>query len=493
MKRYILSLDCGTTGNRALIFDQNQSIVATSYREFTQIYPKSGWVEHDASEIWSSVQTVLKEVLRKVPASQIHALGITNQRETIVIWDRNSGKPVHNAIVWQCRRTTAICDHLKKQGHEKEIHHKTGLFLDPYFSATKIQWLMQHYPAIKKGLQTGRLLCGTIDTWIIWNLSGRQAFTTDPTNASRTLLYNIRTHKWDRDLAALFKVPLRALPKILPSASIHGHTDPRICEARIPIAGVAGDQQAAAFAQGCSPQGVIKNTYGTGLFVVVDIGNKLKISPRLITTMAASDKPSPCYALEGSVFIGGAAIQWLRDGLKMIKKASESETIVRTLKSNDGVYFVPALSGLGCPYWNPHARGIISGLTRQTTSAHLVRAALESLAYQTNDVIEVVKKETRLKIKRLQVDGGAVQNNWLLQFQADILRCEVERPRIIETTALGAAALAGITTGIWKNQKHFLSHRKTDRLFKPKMSLKEREHLLQGWTQAIRQVLVAIS
>ena len=486
---YVLALDCGTTGNRAIVFDSHQRIRATSYREFTQYYPRPGWVEHDPEEIWRTVLRVARQALSQVATSRVQGIGITNQRETVVLWNKKTGKPVCPAVVWQDRRTGSVCEALKKKGLEKKVHEKTGLFLDPYFSATKIQWLLHHHKQIKKGLHNGTILCGTIDTWIIWKLSGGRCFSTDPTNASRTLLYNIKRHAWDDSLLKLFDVPRKALAEVRPSSGFHGMTLKKWFGKEIPIAGVAGDQQAAAFAQGCSPQGIVKNTYGTGLFVVADTGRHLKISERLVTTVAACEGTETRYALEGSIFIGGAAIQWLRDGLKILKNASFSEKMARSLDSNDHVYFVPGLAGLGCPHWDPKARGTLVGLTRQTRREHLVRAALEAMAYQTRDVLDLVKKEMRFPVKRLRVDGGAVKNDFLMQFQADILGCEVERPVVHETTALGAAALAGLATGVWQSQKDFLKKRKIDKIFKPRMKPKMREAYYADWKRAVARSL----
>jgi glycerol kinase len=486
-KDLILALDCGTTGNRAILFDVNQRIIASSYREFTQYYPKPGWVEHDAEEIWSSVKSVMRGALKKVSPRRVAALGLTNQRETFLFWNRKTGKPLHHAIVWQCRRSDAICEHLRKKGFEKKIHRDTGLFLDPYFSATKIRWAVEHHAALSRGLKTGRILFGTIDTWIIWKLTQGCSFSTDPTNASRTMLYHLRKGMWDKRLCRLFRIPLRALPQILPSSSVRGHVAKSVLGASVPIAGVAGDQQAASFAQGCFKRGIVKNTYGTGLFVVAQTGRRIKISPKLVTTVAASVGPNREYALEGSVFIAGAAIQWLRDGLHLIKRASESEAMAKKLDTNEGVYLVPALAGLGCPYWDAKARGLVIGLTRRTRKEHFLRAALESIAYQTQDVLEILRREIRLPIRKLQVDGGAVVNRWLMQFQADVSQCEVERPVVADTTALGAAGLAGIAIGFWQTRESFIRKRKVDRIFKPKPDHKEFKQCYIGWQRAVQR------
>ncbi len=485
MRDQVMAIDCGTTGNRAMVFDRRQKLIASSYREFTQHYPRAGWVEHDAEEIWRSVRRVILDTLKKTGSGRIAGIGVTNQRETLVVWDRATGRPLAPAIVWQCRRTSDLCATLKAQGHEPEVHRKTGLFLDPYFTGSKVRWTVEHQPRVARALKAGTALLGTIDTWIIWKLTGGASFTTDPTNASRTLLYDIRKGSWDRDLLALFRAPAGALPKVLPCAAERGVTAKGVIGAEIPILGAAGDQQAAAFAQGVSPEGIIKNTYGTGLFLVAETGRTLKLNDRLITTVAASAGPDLRYALEGSVFIGGAAMQWLRDGLKIIGSAAESEGMAQKLASNDRVYFVPALAGLGCPHWDPSARGVIVGLTRQTRREHLVRAALESMAYQTRDVADLVHAASGLRVKDLRVDGGAVKNDWLMQLQADILGVPVERPVMTETTALGAAALAGIAAGVWKNQTDFLKYRRVDRVFKPRMKPAVRKQLHSDWLRAV--------
>jgi len=484
---FVLALDCGTTGNRAIVFDSKQRIIANAYREFTQHYPHPGWVEHDAEEIWDSVRGVLRQVLTRVPVRKIRAIGITNQRETVVVWDRKTGRPAHRAIVWQCRRSSGICAEMRKKGLERQLHRTTGLFLDPYFSASKILWLSRQSPRIRKGLRSGRTVCGTIDSWVLWNLTGGSSFSTDPTNASRTMLYDIRKGRWDSGLCRLFGMPLGGLPEVLPSGGVRAVTKKALLGESIPVAGVAGDQQAAAFAQGCSVRGVVKNTYGTGLFVVAETGKRPRFSRRLVTTIAATESTGRHYALEGSIFIGGAAMQWLRDGLGILESAAASEAIARGLTSNDGVYFVPALAGLGCPHWDPHARGIVIGLTRRTTAAHIVRAGLESIAFQTRDVLEIMRKEARLSFRRLRVDGGAVKNNFLMQFQADMIGCEVERPSVVETTALGAAGLAGIATGLWKSKEDFLRSRKVDRIFRPRLSRTKRDALYAVWKRAVER------
>ncbi len=494
MKTHILALDLGTTGNRALVFDKKQNSVSSQYEEFPQIFPKPGWVEHDAMAIWKSTQHILKKTLKRIPAQSIEAVGITNQRETVVIWDKKSGKPIHNAIVWQCRRTAEFCSTLKKQGYEKLIHERTGLFLDAYFSASKITWLLDHVPGARKRAEKGELLAGTIDSWIIWNLSGGQFHVTDTSNASRTMLFNIKTLQWDDELCKIFRVPKKILPAVVPSSACVAYTDPKIFGSEISISGIVGDQQAAAFAQGCFEAGIIKNTYGTGLFMLENTGRIPKFSKNLLTTVAWSlnEIKNTEYAVEGSVFIGGAAIQWLRDGLKIINSAAETEKLAKSLTTNEGVYFVPALVGLGAPYWDPDARGTFTGITRGTTRAHFVRAAIEAIAYQTRDILEVMKKDTKKDFKLLRVDGGATKNDFLMQFQADILGIPVERPVILETTALGAAALAGLAVGFWKTKSEFNRLRRIQEVFRPNPKFKARETLYAAWKQAIQRTLSKI-
>ncbi len=486
-KNVILALDLGTTGNRALVFDQKQNILSSEYEEFPQIFPKPGWVEHDAEKIWQTTRHLLSKTARKINPRRIEAVGLTNQRETVVLWDKKTGNPVYHAIVWQCRRTAPFCESLKKKGFEKKIHQKTGLFLDAYFSASKIRWLLNHVPQARRRAERGELLVGTIDSWIIWKLSGGGAHVTDTSNASRTLLFNLNTLSWDPELCRIFDIPMKILPEVIPSSLKPSlYTDKTILGREIPITGIAGDQQAASFAQGCSQPGVIKNTYGTGLFMLENTGKHPKFSKNLLTTVAWSlgNLKNTDYAVEGSVFIGGAAIQWLRDGLKIISKASESTKLAQQISSNEGVYFVPALVGLGAPYWDPNARGMFIGITRGTTRSHFARAALESMAYQTRDILEVMKKDTRQNFKMLRVDGGASANDFLMQFQADILGIPVERPGILETTALGAAGLAGVATGFWKNNREFDGLRRVQKVFKPKHS-KDGDDLYSRWREAV--------
>lgn len=485
MKKYILAVDLGTTGNRAILFDRNQRIVRMAYLEFRQIFPKPGWVEHNPEEIWRSTRQVIKSVISGIKEDDIAALGITNQRETTVVWNKRTTKPVMNAIVWQDRRTAPRCSELTKKGWGKKIKEKTGLVIDAYFSSTKVEWILKKFPHLRQNANAGEILFGTVDTWIIWKMTGGRVHVTDPSNASRTMLFNIHTLKWDEELCKLFSVPIPMLPKVSESSEIVGKLFCKEFKTKIPIAGIIGDQQGAMFAQGCFAPGIVKNTYGTGLFLQTNTKRKIVNSKNLLTTIAWKIKDKVDYALEGSVFIGGSAIQWLRDGLKIIAKAGETQKLAESLHSNEGVYFVPALVGLGAPYWDSNARGTFLGVTRGTKRAHFVRAALESIAYQTKDVVREMEKELRVKIKKLQVDGGAVKNNFLMQFQSDILGCTVERPRVIETTALGAAGLAGIAVGFWKNQKDFLKHRSIDKLFKPKMKSKISGEFYTKWKDAV--------
>ena len=488
---YVLALDLGTTGNRAIVFDQEQNIISQCYEEFPQIYPKPGWVEHDAIKIWQAVKRILEETFAKVPLSRIASIGITNQRETIVVWDKDSGKPVYHAIVWQCRRTTEACAQLKKKGLENHIHQKTGLFLDPYFSATKIAWILKHVKGAKAAAASGRLLAGTIDSWVIWKLSAGRFHITDSSNASRTLLFNIHKKAWDKELCRIFEVPESMLPGVVASSAHVASMDKTLFGAEVPITGIAGDQQAASFAQGCFSPGIIKNTYGTGLFALTNTGKTPHFSKHLLSTVAWSmgSLAHTEYAMEGSVFIGGAAVQWLRDGLGIIKKAGDTEKMVRGLKTNEGVYFVPALVGMGAPFWDPTARGAFFGLTRGTGRAHLVRAALEAIAYQTRDIVEALEKDLKHSFKRLRVDGGASANDLLMQFQADLLGFSVERPQVLETTALGAAGLAGIAVGVWKDKDAFNKKRKIGRTFTPRRQAREMQAFYEQWQEAARRSL----
>ena len=487
---HVMAIDQGTTGSTVLVFDRRGRIAGRAYSEFCQHYPKPGWVEHDAEEIWRVSLKVARQALRRsgIKAGALAALGITNQRETTVVWDRRTGAPVHRAIVWQDRRTADTCARLKEEGHEPAVRAKTGLVLDPYFSATKVAWILDQVRGARARAAHGDLIFGTIDSWLIWKLTGGRVHATDPTNASRTLLYNIHARGWDTDLLRLFAVPMAMLPEVRPSSGVIAETEAALLGAPVPIAGVAGDQQAALFGQGCFQPGMVKNTYGTGCFVLMQTGGEAVASERgLVTTIACGPGGSPSYALEGSVFIAGAAIQWLRDGLKILRSATESEKLARTVDSTLGVYLVPAFVGLGAPYWDPDARGAVLGLTRGVTRAHLVRAALESLAYQTRDVVETMAGEAGRPISILRVDGGAAANNFLMQFQADILDTTVDRPKVVETTALGAVLLAGLGVGFW-TQGELERVRVVDRLFKAKMSVADREARYGGWKAAVARV-----
>lgn len=487
MKKYVLAVDLGTTGNRAILFNRKQQVVEKAYQEFRQIFPKPGWVEHDPLEIWSSTLKVIRQVLSAVKAEEVAAIGLTNQRETTVVWDRKTGKPVMNAIVWQCRRTQVDCEQLRREGWEKKVKEKTGLVIDSYFSATKLKWILDHLPGVRKRAEKGELLFGTIDTWIIWNMTGGRSHVTDASNASRTMLFNIRDLDWDEDLLSKFQIPARMLPRVSESSEPIGLFSCKNLRTEIPIAGVIGDQQGAMFAQGCYDAGIVKNTYGTGLFLQVNTGKSLTYSKNLLTTIAWKIGGKVDYALEGSVFVGGAAIQWLRDGLRILKSASETDRLAKSVDSNEGVYFVPALVGLGAPYWDPKARGAILGITRGTQAAHLARAALEAIAYQTKDVVLEMERDLRVSVKRLQVDGGTSANDFLMQFQADILGCDVERPKVIETTALGAAGLAGLAVGFWKDRNEFLSFRSVDKVFHPKINQEKRKELYLRWKEAVKR------
>ncbi|MEK7849866.1 MAG: glycerol kinase GlpK [Candidatus Omnitrophota bacterium] len=490
--RYILAIDQGTTGSRAVVYDRHGVPVASAYCEFPQYFPKPGWVEHDPEEIWKSVNACVQKVLRQVSAGSIAAIGITNQRETTIIWDKDTGLPIHRAIVWQCRRTAARCDYLKnKKGEADLIKSRTGLPIDAYFSATKIEWLLKNVPGAKDRAKKGKLLFGTTDTWVLWKLTGGEAHATDYTNASRTMLFNIDELKWDNDILKKFSILPGLLPVVKPSVGIFGETIKigRL-PAGIPISGIAGDQQAALFGQACFDPGGVKNTYGTGSFILLNTGKKRVVSTHgLITTLACGPKGDPVYALEGAIFIAGAAIHWLRDGLKLLSCGCESEKIALSVRDNAGVYFVPALVGLGAPYWDAGARGAIFGITRGTKGAHIVRAALEAIAYQTKDVLLAMQKDSGLKIKDLKVDGGASANGLMCQFQADIMRINVVRPRVIETTSLGAAYLAGLAVGYWKNADEIKKCWKKDRVFAPKMARKAADALYSGWLTAVKRTL----
>ena len=497
MKRYILAIDQGTTGSRAIIYDKSGNIIASSYHEFPQYFPFPGWVEHDPEEIWDSVNRSIQSVLKKVKPEHIAAIGITNQRETTVIWDSKTGNPVYNAIVWQCRRTADRCEKIKKKkALVSYIKKTTGLPVDAYFSATKIEWILDKVKSKKlkvknSKLKTKNLKFGTTDSWVLWKLTGGKVHATDYTNASRTMLFNIRKKKWDKKLLRYFGIPVSILPKVKRSSGYFGETV-KIggLPAGIPITGIAGDQQAALFGQTCFKPGEVKNTYGTGCFMLLNTGKKFKISSSgLITTLACDAKGGVCYALEGSVFIAGAALQWLRDGLKIIEKSSDTEKMALSLKDNEDVYFVPAFVGLGAPYWDQNARGIITGLTRGTKREHIARAALEAMCYQTKDVLLAMEKDSGLKIKALKIDGGAVANNFLCQFQADILGIKVIRPKIIETTSLGAAYLAGLVVGFWKNTGEIQKCWKTEQVFKSRMKRSLSQMFYDRWKEAVNKIL----
>jgi glycerol kinase len=493
MMKYILAIDQGTTGSRAIIYDRQGHKVASAYEEFRQYFPRPGWVEHNPQEIWQSVYNAIQQVLKKIPAKSICAIGITNQRETTVIWDKDTGKPIYNAIVWQCRRTAGRCNELKKRKAEVEFfRQRTGLPIDAYFSATKIEWILKNVPGAKEKARKGKLLFGTTDTWILWKLTGGRVHATDYTNASRTMLFNIAKRVWDKVILKKLAIPRQMLPQVKKSAGIFGKTV-KIGKlaAGIPISGIAGDQQAALFGQACFTAGTMKNTYGTGAFMLLNTGKKRVFSQHgLITTLGCGVKGEPVYVLEGAIFIAGAAIQWLRDKLKLLKKSSDSEKMAQSVSDNAGVYFVPALVGLGAPYWDQDCRGSIFGITRGTTASHIVRAALEAMCYQTKDVLAAMQKDSGLKIKNLKVDGGAVANNFLCQFQADILGIKLVRPKIIETTSLGAAYLAGLAVGYWKDAGQIKKCWQKDKIFHPKMKKDAAQALYQGWRQAVQRTLL---
>jgi glycerol kinase len=487
-----MALDQGTTGSRAIIFNHSGSIVSTASKEFKQIYPKPGWVEHDPMEIWSSQVEVAKDALDKADLEtvDIAAIGITNQRETTIVWDKKTGKPVYNAIVWQCRRTAPICDQLKKKGLAEIIQKKTGLVVDAYFSGTKVKWILDNVSGARGRAEKKELLFGTVDSWLIWNLTKGETHVTDYTNASRTMLFNIHNLDWDEEILTELDIPREILPKVLPSSYIYGHTDKEIFGAEIPISGDAGDQQAALFGQACYEPGMAKNTYGTGCFILMNIGEKIVPSKNgLLTTIAWGVNSKVEYALEGSIFIGGAVVQWLRDEIRLIKSSDEIEKYARKVKDTHGVYLVPAFVGLGAPYWDMYARGVIVGLTRGAKKEHILRAAEEAIAYQSRDVLEVIQKDSGINLKKLKVDGGAVRDNFLMQFQSDILGVPVARPQIAETTALGAAYLAGLAVSYWKDKEEIAQKWKVDKEFSPNMNEKTKEKLYKGWKKAVSRSL----
>ncbi len=487
-----MALDQGTTSSRCIIFDHSGAMLASAQKEFAQHYPKPGWVEHDAAEIWETTLEVARGAMAKagLSAVDIAAIGITNQRETTVVWDKETGAPVCPAIVWQCRRTAPMADALAASGWSEKIRQKTGLVPDAYFSGTKLRWILDKVPGARRGAEEGRLLFGTIDSWLIWNLTGGRAHVTDVTNASRTMLFDIRRLRWDPELLELFGIPERMLPKVQPSSCIYGETEPGLFGGKIPVAGAAGDQQSALFGQCCFEAGDVKNTYGTGCFLLMHTGSEPVFSENgLITTIAASGPGKIRYALEGSVFTAGAAVQWLRDELKLIPDAAASEAEARSVADTGGVYVVPAFTGLGAPYWNQYARGTITGITRGFTRAQLVRATLESIAYQTCDICRAMESDAGVELTRLRVDGGAAANDLLMQFQSDLLGAEVLRPACIETTALGAAYLAGLAVGYWKDTADIRQNRQTGRVFLPEMRDATRAKLLKGWNRALTTAL----
>ena len=493
MNDYILALDQGTTSSRAILFDKAGTIIATAQQEFTQIFPKSGWVEHDAMEIWETQLEVAREAMEKaeITCENIAAIGITNQRETTVVWDKNTGKPVYNAIVWQCRRTASICDELKAKGWTDTIRKKTGLIIDAYFSGTKIKWILDNVAGARERAERGELLFGNIDTWLIWNLTRGKVHVTDYSNASRTMLFNINTLQWDDEILTELNIPRSMLPEVKPSSCVYGKTDERTFGgADIPIAGAAGDQQAALFGQACFEAGMAKNTYGTGCFMLMNTGTAPIISQNgLLTTIAWGIGETVTYALEGSIFVAGAAVQWLRDQLRLVYDAAETEYYAERVEDTNGVYVVPAFTGLGAPYWDMYARGAIVGLSRGTKREHIVRATLESIAYGTRDVLSAMEKDSGITLKALKVDGGAAVNNFLMQFQADILNVPVHRPKTLETTALGAAYAAGIAVGFWSGTHDVVANWAEGRRWEPAMEPSERERLFRNWAKAVERTL----
>ncbi|NOZ25925.1 MAG: glycerol kinase GlpK [Nitrospirae bacterium] len=484
--KVILAIDLGTTGNRVIAFTADGSVAAKSYYEFPQIFPAPGWVEHDPFDILNTTKKALQDVISAVGADSVVSMGMTNQRETTLLWDKRTGKPVHNAIVWQCRRTKPICDRLEE--YSGTIREKTGLPLDPYFSATKIKWIIEHVDGVRRGIEQGNIIFGTVDTWVLWNLTAGRVHATEPGNASRTLCYNIHTLDYDEDLLEIFGLPRKIFPEVRESSGLFGNTAKEITGREIPITGILGDQQASLFAQGGWEEDVVKNTYGTGLFLMTSTGSELQTSGRLLNTIAWKTDGEVCYAMEGSVFVGGSCIQWLRDGLKIIRSSAETESMAASLGSNEGVYFVPALTGLGAPYWDPDARGMIIGITRGTRREHLVRAALEAIAYQTRDVIEEMERTTGMALKKVRVDGGASKNDFLMQFQADILGAAIERPVLTETTAFGAAGIAGIAAGFW-SRNGFFGTRKVERVFSPLVDEKRADLCYSQWKRAVKRAM----
>jgi glycerol kinase len=490
-KKYILALDQGTTSSRSILFDKKGNIIEVSQKEFSQIYPKSGWVEHDPMEILTTQLDTAKDVVKKarILPEEIAAVGITNQRETTVVWDKERGEPIYNAIVWQCRRTASICDELKSRGLETYVKENTGLVIDAYFSGTKINWILDNVDGAREKAEKGKLLFGTIDTWLIWNLTDRKVHVTDYSNASRTMIFNIKSLNWDKKLLEELKIPEIILPKVKNSCEIYGNTGSKLFRnASIPISGIAGDQQAALFGQCCYTKGTVKNTYGTGCFMLMNTGSELIHSTKgLLSTIAWGIDDKITYALEGSIFIAGAAVQWLRDEMRLIDKSEDSEYFAQKIDDNEGVYFVPAFSGLGAPHWDMYARGTIVGLTRSTNKNHIIRAALESIAYQTKDVVDTMTEESGINLKILKVDGGATNNRFLMQFQADILNKEIERPQVYETTALGAAYLAGLAVGFWESFDEIVKINTINSKYTPSMSEKKSKNYYQNWKRALEK------
>ena len=493
MSQYILALDQGTTSSRSLVFDKQGSIISSAQKEFTQIYPQPGWVEHDAEEIWGTQFGTMAEAVAKagINMKQVAAIGINNQRETTVVWDRKTGQPVYNAIVWQDRRTASYCDELKAAGNASVIQQKTGLIIDAYFSATKLKWILDNVTGVREKAEKGELAFGTIDSWLTWKLTNGEVHVTDVSNASRTMLFNIQSLHWDEELLHLFNIPASVLPEVKPSSMVLGVTGNIIPDSRIPIAGIAGDQQSALFGQMCTQPGMVKNTYGTGCFMLMNTGSQAVASQNgLLTTIAWGLSGKVEYALEGSIFVAGSAVKWMRDTVELFHDAAETENFARSLESSEGVYVVPAFVGLGTPYWDSEVRGAIFGLTRGSSRSHLIRATLESVAYQTKDVLDVMERDSGIQLKALRVDGGMVANNFLMQFQSDILRVEVERPKVQETTALGAAYLAGLAVGYWENKEDIAQNWQLDKSFKPEMPTEQATKNYAGWLKAVEAARV---
>lgn len=490
MEKFIMALDQGTTSSRALIFDQKGNIRSMAQKEFQQIFPQPGWVEHDPNEIWSSQVAVAAEAMSKIGINgqNLQAIGITNQRETTIVWDRNSGEPIYNAIVWQDRRTSSLCDELRAKGYTDIIRQKTGLVIDAYFSGTKVKWILDNVPGAREKANRGELVFGTVDTWLVWKLTRGRTHVTDVTNASRTMLFNINTLTWDKDLLDLLQIPESMLPRVASSSEVYDETNTTFFATKVPIAGIAGDQQAALFGQMCTSQGMVKNTYGTGCFILMNTGKKPFLSKNnLITTIAWQVNGDTYYALEGSIFIGGAVVQWLRDGLGIIKSSAEVEELARQVPDNGDLYLVPSFTGMGAPHWDQYARGLMIGISRGTTRAHIARAALESIAFQTMDVLDVMAKDTGINLTELRVDGGASANNLLMQFQSDVLGINVVRPKTIETTAMGAAYLAGLATGYWKNIEEIANLWQLDKTFTPGMPAETLQKMKDKWADAVER------